>query len=708
MRTCSASKLFKLFSASCFLWLSACTDDNTSQSRLTGSAVVEAGDRSGLQISNCSSESWTAGITEWCDGQLIYRDYVYDDYGADLGIIAVSPSQGSSTNPLTSPPGLLARTAGDIRYPVGAESTADLVKLTVHRNGKSLKARFELHALYSADQTIAAIALDQDNNPATGQAKLLGLNVKGADQVFQSDKGNPDTNIIEVEFDVPPSNVFRIWAVTAQATGQVMNVAFRGADEEAGGRYSLPDFALPGKGSYWEDKQAAALAAGDISQFSAVFDVSKMQAGVTEGVPLTPGLHQRVYTSKYTVADSKLEGLTLEGVPGRGFRGGSNCEQSFHFMGKYQPYAIYIPKAKAEGPKSAQLVLHGCQANHASQINQPNMQMQFGEDLNRILISPLARGAFGFYSDLSERDVFDVLDDVIKNYEVDEDRIFISGYSMGGYGALRLAALYPDLFAGLHNWSGYSGHDRNTAVPGNPLVQIDREFQEINQGTLPVNNQTGALGNVFYFLDNLRNIHSTHSYVSGEAQGYALTPEILRNQQIPYDVFFHLVGEHSSLLLLDEWAKEAQVTKDLKRVRNPMRVTYRTHENFIFPEYEIYPNKAYWVSHIKGREPLDIVVDLESKACKNTQLMRQTGQGQGSQPVPYVHLFSKFQAGETLPVLNRVQGSLQNVKELTVDTVGSCIRSGATYEIQSDGESRLKFSDGRVLDLKQGLNKGTF
>lgn len=706
MKGCTESTLAQFLSASLLLLLVSCAAEDAADIRVNRNSALLTRDSSSIQISDCNSESWTAGITEWCNGELVYRDYVYDDFGADLGVLAVTPTQGSETNPLTSPPGLLARTAGDVRYPVGAESTADLVKLTLQRNGVTLKAKFELNALYTPNQTIAAIALDLDNNPATGNAKLMNLTVKGADKVFQFAQGNPDTNIIEVDFDTPATNVFRMWAVTAQSTGQVMNVAFRGVDEEAGGRYALPDFALPGKGSYWEDKQAAALAAGDISQFSALVDLSKMQTATTEGFPVGPGLHQRVYTSRFKVADSGIEGLTQEGVPGRGFRGGSNCEQSFHFMGKYQPYAIYIPKTKAEGPRSAELILHGCQANHASQINQPNMQKQFGEDLNRILISPLARGAFGFYSDLSERDVFDVLADVTQNYAVDEDRIFIGGYSMGGYGALRLAALYPDLFAGLNNWSGYSGHDRNTALPGNPIVRIDREFQAINQGTLPINNQTGALGNVYDFLNNLRHIPSTHSYVSGENQGYAMAPEILNNQDIQYELFFHLAGEHSSLLLLDEWSKEAQATKNWKRVKNPMRVTYRTHESFIFPEYEIYPNRAYWLSEIKGREALDIVLDLESHACSNTQNRYMSQQGQGNRPVPYVHFSRHLQVEDSAALVKQISGSLQNVKEVTIDVSSSCLTEGSTYEIQSDGPTRLKFSDGRQIDLKQGLNQG--
>src|SRR3712207_8500570 len=45
--------------------------------------------------------------------------------------------------------------------------------------------------------------------------------------------------------------------------------------------------------------------------------------------------------------------------------------------------------------------------------------------------------------------------------DVDRDRIFVGGYSQGGYIAFRMAALYPDRFAGLVSWVGFTGDDTN-------------------------------------------------------------------------------------------------------------------------------------------------------------------------------------------------------------------------------------------------------
>jgi len=66
----------------------------------------------------CTGTSWVAGSVDLCDGRLVYRDDVYDE-GADIG-------HTSGTQKAFGPP---AAPAGDVRYPAGAVTTADLVRL---------------------------------------------------------------------------------------------------------------------------------------------------------------------------------------------------------------------------------------------------------------------------------------------------------------------------------------------------------------------------------------------------------------------------------------------------------------------------------------------------------------------------------------------------------------------------------------------------
>ncbi|MEL0027603.1 MAG: hypothetical protein VW625_02890, partial [Perlucidibaca sp.] len=344
----------------------------------------------------CDRTSWVAGSTEFCRGMLIYRDYVYDDYGADAGLASLDPAVSNIINrggvlgsPVAITPGLLSPTAGDKRYPVGLENTADLVRLTMAIEGNELVVDFELNTMFNPGDALAAIAIDTDNNPATGGGAWTPLNTasQGWDVLKVFAEGDPETNHIVGRLPLPSGSVWRVQAAVAQKDGTVMNVAFRGVDEQAGADGLAQQF-LPGAGNFWEDRQAAALARGDISAFGEVVRVADLRSGVTRAASSPKGFHQRVYTSKYTLG----EGVSISGMPG--YHGDTKmvCEQYFHYLGKYQPYGIYIPTGTGGGTPGLQLVMHGCQANHASQINQPNMQQQFGEGLNRILVAPLGRG----------------------------------------------------------------------------------------------------------------------------------------------------------------------------------------------------------------------------------------------------------------------------------------------------------------------------
>ncbi len=43
--------------------------------------------------------------------------------------------------------------------------------------------------------------------------------------------------------------------------------------------------------------------------------------------------------------------------------------------------------------------------------------------------------------------LFDTYNDVLKKYNIDQKRIYLTGFSMGGFGALKFAKEYPDIFA---------------------------------------------------------------------------------------------------------------------------------------------------------------------------------------------------------------------------------------------------------------------
>lgn len=69
-------------------------------------------------------------------------------------------------------------------------------------------------------------------------------------------------------------------------------------------------------------------------------------------------------------------------------------------------------------------------------------------DIDYIAAAPLARGSAG-YEGIPEQDVYDMIDDIKSRFNIDEDRLYLTGLSMGGGGTIRLAITRPDVWAAI-------------------------------------------------------------------------------------------------------------------------------------------------------------------------------------------------------------------------------------------------------------------
>jgi pimeloyl-ACP methyl ester carboxylesterase len=139
-----------------------------------------------------------------------------------------------------------------------------------------------------------------------------------------------------------------------------------------------------------------------------------------------------------------------------------------------QPYAIYIPKNFDESRKYPLVVfLHGAWSNHRLGLRrafgQGNLQgldfikpgnvpvetdlestryFPVLKDVDYIVAAPLARGTAG-YQGIPEQDVYDMLADIESRFSIDENRIYLTGLSMGGGGTIWCGLTRPDIWAAL-------------------------------------------------------------------------------------------------------------------------------------------------------------------------------------------------------------------------------------------------------------------
>jgi pimeloyl-ACP methyl ester carboxylesterase len=125
-----------------------------------------------------------------------------------------------------------------------------------------------------------------------------------------------------------------------------------------------------------------------------------------------------------------------------------------------QPYALYLPKSFRIDEKYPLVIsLHSEQSNHRLNLRQvfglpgragerdtDDLRLFPASDAGYIVACPLARGTMG-YQGIAETDVYDVLADVERRFSINRDRIYLTGISMGGSGALRLALTRPGIWA---------------------------------------------------------------------------------------------------------------------------------------------------------------------------------------------------------------------------------------------------------------------
>jgi predicted peptidase len=114
-------------------------------------------------------------------------------------------------------------------------------------------------------------------------------------------------------------------------------------------------------------------------------------------------------------------------------------------------YLLYMPKdyGKEAGKKwPLMLFLHGSGESGTDvekvKVHGPPKLVAAGKEFPFILVSPQSPGG-GWNTETLNA----LLDDMIKKYSVDEDRVYLTGLSMGGYGTWDLAMTYPDRFAAI-------------------------------------------------------------------------------------------------------------------------------------------------------------------------------------------------------------------------------------------------------------------
>jgi putative tributyrin esterase len=166
-------------------------------------------------------------------------------------------------------------------------------------------------------------------------------------------------------------------------------------------------------------------------------------------------------------------------------------------------YRVLFPRDYAEGGRFPVLyLLHGLYGDYLNWDNRTGLE-NYARDLRLLIIMPDADDSWYTNSATTPNDKFE--DYIVKDLiaEIDDkfptvrnrDARGVAGLSMGGYGAIKLALKYPDLFA-------FAGSLSGALNAGENLYQLRPEFRaKLLEVFGPEGSRTRAENNVFRLLN---------------------------------------------------------------------------------------------------------------------------------------------------------------------------------------------------------------
>lgn len=119
-------------------------------------------------------------------------------------------------------------------------------------------------------------------------------------------------------------------------------------------------------------------------------------------------------------------------------------------------YLLYLPEAYPATQDAWPLILflHGAgeRGSDLSKVEKhgpPKLIAEGGNAFPFVIVSPQCPEGDWWSGELQIDTLNALLNDVVSRYRVDQERIYVTGLSMGGFGTWHLAAAYPDRFAAI-------------------------------------------------------------------------------------------------------------------------------------------------------------------------------------------------------------------------------------------------------------------
>ena len=269
-----------------------------------------------------------------------------------------------------------------------------------------------------------------------------------------------------------------------------------------------------------------------------------------------------------------------------------------------QPYTVTLPKGYDSDPKRRwplYIELHGRNAK----LNEVSFYHQWDGKPSKDGQSWVQLDVFGrtnnAYRWAGEADVFEALADLKQRVQIDEDRITLRGFSMGGAGTWHLGMHYPSLWSSIGAGAGFvdTVHHLGLEMPLSPLHQkltkiYDAQEYALNAFNVPTIGYGGEL----------------------DPQLFAAKTMHAKGQELGVPIEF-IVGPQTAHKFHPESLK--QFTSFLNAHSQQGRLSFPKRTKLKFVTYTLKYNHCDWIS-IEGqitpyaKSVVDAEVDVSKKA----------------------------------------------------------------------------------------------
>jgi pimeloyl-ACP methyl ester carboxylesterase len=367
--------------------------------------------------------------------------------------------------------------------------------------------------------------------------------------------------------------------VNAAGTGfsNIANVAFRTSE--------------PAR-DYWDKQQALDLYQGTVDPFFVTADLAAMRAGRNESYRPTAGFHDRIFDSSPSISSE----------------GG--------FNGTLQRYGLYVPTGYSpDRPNPVQWWFHfrGGNADVSSAVV-PGVIHQMGEDAGSLVVTPDGRGTSTWYVGKGQVDFLEVWNDVHKLLNIDRNREYIAGHSMGGWASWLLPILYPDRWAAAFPASGPPTQGLWAGCTDDACFQSANDGRPRDEWTTPL-------------LENLKWI----PYVNYQGTEDELVPvtgptmqmKTMQDLGLRYRYYLFPHEEHYGPPIFDQWAEGVKYEHQFTRNPNPPSLTYirsmpmehaveQVNADNVPLNFDF--DHAYWMSDLQPVDPAKGVARVDARS----------------------------------------------------------------------------------------------